>query len=74
MRFFAERLGWEPELHSYREALDTFTRARDALARLRGASAAKTRERIIFELGRFALAENESWIRAHRVRPIEPMH
>jgi hypothetical protein len=33
------------------------------------------RARIVFDdLGRFALAENESWIRAHRVRPIEPMH
>jgi hypothetical protein len=75
LRFFAERLGWEPELHSYREALDTFTRAGDALAGPGGAAAAKEeREKIIFDLGRFALAENESWIRAHRVRPIEPMH
>ncbi len=74
VRFFVERLGWEPELHSYREALETFRRARYELARLGAPAAIKERERLIFELGRFALEENESWIRAHRVRPIEPMH
>jgi hypothetical protein len=28
---------------------------------------------LLFDLGRIALAENESWIRAHRVRRLEPM-
>jgi hypothetical protein len=74
VRFLVERLGWEPELHSYREALETFRRARDQLARIGVPPPPGKRERIIFQLGRFALDENESWIRAHRVRPIEPMH
>jgi hypothetical protein len=76
IRFFTERLAWEPELHSYREALDTFIRARDQFAKLCAdpSALAKQQEQIILELGRFALEETESWIRARRVRPIEPMH
>jgi hypothetical protein len=63
-------------LHSYREALDTFIRARDQFAKLCAdpSALAKQQEQIILELGRFALEETESWIRARRVRPIEPMH
>ncbi len=74
IRFFIDRLGWEAELHSYREALEAFRRARDRLASLDAAASREARERIIFQLGKFALAENKSWIRAHRLRPIEPMH
>jgi hypothetical protein len=34
--------------------------------------ARRQRERIVISLGERALAENEAWIRAHRVRPLEP--
>lgn len=75
LRFYTERLALEAELHSYREALGVFKRAEDELNKPgTGNSAAKIarREKIILELGRHALKENESWIRAHRVRPLEP--
>jgi hypothetical protein len=74
VRFYAERLAFEVELHSYRETLGTFKRAQADLDNADGngpAEAAK-RCRIILELGKYALRENESWIRAHRVRPLEP--
>lgn len=73
IRFYAERLALDAELHSYREALVTFRRARQDLA---AANATQEltgrRQQVLLELGRIALNENESWIRAHRVRPLEP--
>ncbi|MCC6775464.1 MAG: hypothetical protein IT537_02340 [Hyphomicrobiales bacterium] len=73
IRFYAERLALDAELHSYREALVTFRRARQDLA---AADATQEltgrRQQVLLELGRVALNENESWIRAHRVRPLEP--
>jgi hypothetical protein len=75
LRFYTERLALEAELHSYREVLGVFKRAKDELNKLgTDNSAAKTarRKNIFLELGRYALKENESWIRAHRVRPLEP--
>jgi hypothetical protein len=76
LRFFTERLASEAELHSYREILGAFTRARKSLAGLvgEGEGIAKQRERLLLDLGEVALQESESWIRAHRVRPLEPMH
>jgi hypothetical protein len=76
LRFFTERLASEAELHSYREILGAFTRARKSLVGLVGedAGTAKERERLLLDLGEAALQESESWIRAHRVRPLEPMH
>jgi hypothetical protein len=73
LRFLTDRLAWEAELHSYREALGNFVRARDVLARPGMADSHEGRT-LLSELGRRALAENESWIRAHRVRPLEPVH
>jgi hypothetical protein len=74
-RFYDERLASEAELHSYREALASFQRAQHELNRLeddRSEWAARRREQILRELGIIALKENEAWIRAHRVRPLEP--
>jgi hypothetical protein len=76
LRFLTERLATEAELHSYREILGVFIRARQNLARLSGEDeqTARQRERLLLDLGEVALQESESWIRAHRVRPLEPMH
>ncbi len=74
-RYVTESLAWEAELHSYREARGMFLRA---AARGNFSSAglplSDEQQEILFDLGRFALEENGSWIRAHRVRPLEPMH
>ena len=74
-RYVTESLAWEAELHSYREARGMFLRA---AARGNFSSAglllSNEQQEILFDLGRFALEENGSWIRAHRVRPLEPMH
>jgi hypothetical protein len=77
-RFVIHSLAWEAELHSYREALGVFTRAKRELiilAETPEQAPPLTREQrnLLFDLGRIALAENESWIRAHRVRRLEPM-
>jgi hypothetical protein len=75
IRFYAERRALEAELHSYREALATFQRARNGLdggGNGAGDRAERRRQEILLELGRSALEENEEWIRAHRVRPLEP--
>jgi len=75
IRFYAERLALEAELHRYREALGTFKQAQQELDIFSGDTSEKARsrrERILLQLGRTALEENESWIRAHRARPLEP--
>jgi hypothetical protein len=74
IRFYTERMALEAELHSYREALATFRRAHEELLRLGPDIAGQASDRlgqIALELGKIALRENESWIRAHRVRPLE---
>jgi hypothetical protein len=74
-RFYTERMALEAELHSYREALATFQRADEELKRLAregSERAAQRRQEILLALGKTALKENESWIRAHRVQPLEP--
>ncbi len=74
VRYVADSHAWEAELHRYRDALEVFKRAADN-AGLTKARVPLTREqqKLLFDLGRFALEENEFWIRAHRVRPLEPM-
>jgi hypothetical protein len=71
IRFVAEKLSLEAEVNRYEEALGTFTRAKARLAALAGED--RLRESIVISLGKLALEENESWIRAHRERPLEPI-
>jgi hypothetical protein len=75
LRFYVERLTFSAELHSYREALGTYQRAQAELRKLETSESESTRtlgSQVLFELGQYALRENESWIRSHRVRPLEP--
>ena len=75
LRFYVETLAFEPELHQYREALVIFQRAQTELSKIEGDQSLHARKRradILMSLGEKALAENEAWIRAHRLRPLEP--
>ena len=78
LRFIADKLSWEAEVNGYEEILDTFHHAQTELAAIPGeepmsADAAAARGSIILALGKEALDENETWIRRHRERPIEPL-
>jgi hypothetical protein len=78
LRFIADKLSWEAEVNGYEEILETFCHARADLAGIPGehpaaADAAAARGSIILELGKEALDENETWIRKHRERPLEPL-
>jgi hypothetical protein len=76
LRYYVERLSLEHELFSYRDALVTFARAQNELSELDGdaSPAARARRRdILIAVGKEALEENEAWIRAHRLRPLEPV-
>jgi hypothetical protein len=65
LRFVAERLALDAEAPRYAEARGTFERAPPALA-------ASPAQPILLELGKRALEESESWIRAHRARRLIP--
>jgi hypothetical protein len=77
IRFIADKLSWEAEVNGYEEILETFRRAKaelEALPAEPGTPVGDTmRGRIILELGKEALDENETWLRAHRERPLEPL-
>ncbi|MEI9988466.1 MAG: hypothetical protein WDM86_00360 [Rhizomicrobium sp.] len=78
IRYLADALSWEAELHGYSDALDVFRTARSALAdnAVSGRAEREKEQRrraILTALGRKALAENESWLRAHRERPLQPV-
>jgi hypothetical protein len=73
LRFLTERLAWEAELHSYRETFGNFVRAENALTRQPPIASRET-QALLVGLGQLALEENESWIRAHRVQPLEPVY
>ena len=79
IRYVAEKLSWEVELHGYEDALDAFKTGSAELDKIESSTLSDEqkgdhRERVIFQLGRLALAENESWLRAHRERPLEPVY
>jgi len=78
LRFIADKLSWEAEVNGYEEILDTFRHAQTELAAIPSeipmpADAAAARGSVILALGKEALDENETWIRRHRERPIEPL-
>lgn len=77
IRFIADKLSWEAEVNGYEEILESFRRAKAELAVLPGEPGTPVgdtaRGRIILELGKEALDENETWLRGHRERPLEPL-
>lgn len=66
MRFIAEKLAFEAEELSYRDAFGWFSRAARILAKERD-------KKIVFELGLLALQEQEAWLKARRQRPLTPV-
>ena len=78
VRFVTERLGLEAEALAYRDALDKFERAERFLAEaIDPANSRPTDDAacraLVVELGTLALRENESWLAAHRERPLSPV-
>jgi len=77
LRFRAEKLAYEAEVLSYREALRWFEHADELLTKHppgSGDSAADERAGSIIErLGKLALAENETWLKTRRERPLTPV-
>ena len=77
IRFHAEKRGFEAEAFAYRDALDQFERAERAFAALSPLSQDPRNEEaardLVRDLGKFALWENETWLKAHRERPLSPV-
>ena len=79
MQFVSDQLAWAGEMRGYEDALGIFRRASSALkaiddrADIDAAERKVRRDTIIETLGIEALKENESWLRAHRERPLEPL-
>ena len=78
MQFICDRLSWPGEMRGYEDALEIFRRAQSTLREIDGL-AVDAAERIVLlrtiieALGKEALKENESWLRTHRERPLEPL-
>jgi hypothetical protein len=77
-RYLTERLNVEAEALEYRDARRRFERAERLLARgsdpVTGAPAdEEAAQRVVYELGCLALAENESWLKSRRERPLTPV-
>ena len=78
LRYLMERLNVEAEALEYRDARDRFERAERRLARgsdpATGVPADEdAARRVVYELGRLALAENEAWLKSRRERPLTPV-
>lgn len=78
LRYLMERLNIEAEALEYRDARDRFERAERRLAHgsdpATGAPADEdAARRVVYELGRLALAENEAWLKSRRERPLTPV-
>jgi hypothetical protein len=78
MQFICDRLSWPGEMRGYEDALEIFRRAQSTLRETDGlavdaAERTVLRRTIIEALGKEALKENESWLRTHRERPLEPL-
>jgi len=78
MQFICDRLSWPDEMRGYEDALEIFRRAQSSLREIDGlavdAAERTVLQRTIIEaLGKEALKENESWLRTHRERPLEPL-
>jgi len=75
LRFVADKSSWSAELTGYEHARAHFTRGQAALLDAGPAEgpAEGERRQIILALGAEALRENETWLREHRERPLEPI-
>jgi hypothetical protein len=78
MQFTCDRLSWPGEMRGYEDALEIFRRAQSTLREIDGlaldpAERTVLQRTIIEALGKEALKENESWLRTHRERPLEPL-
>jgi hypothetical protein len=78
MRYLMERLNIEAEALEYRDARARFELAERRLAPgsdpVSGAPADEdAAQRLVYELGRLALAENEAWLKSRRERPLTPI-
>src|ERR1700744_3961025 len=81
IKYAAERIDVEAEAQNAAEASIIYARARRALDQidrevdanaLDFAKANRGPERIVRDLGLYALAETEMWLRSHRERPLHP--
>jgi hypothetical protein len=77
-RYLMERLNIEAEALEYRDARARFELAERRLAPgsdpVSGAPAdQEAAQRLVLELGRLALAENEAWLKSRRERPLTPI-
>jgi hypothetical protein len=77
IRYRTEKIAIEAEAQGSEMALPIYRRATAALDEIERAAldpeeALRRRERIILDLGEFALAETEAWLRSHRERPLHP--
>jgi hypothetical protein len=77
IRYRTEKLAVEAEAQGSEMALPIYRRAEAALDEVEQhcpdpEAARRRREQIIRDLGEFALAETEAWLRSHRERPLHP--
>ncbi len=81
IKYAAEKIDVEAEAQNAAEASIIYARARRLLDQIDReldaksidlAEANRQRERIIRDLGLYALAETETWLRSHRERPLHP--
>jgi hypothetical protein len=77
IRYRTEKIAIEAEAQGSETALPIYRRAKAALdaieqQHLDPDSARRQREKIIRDLGEFALNETEAWLRSHRERPLHP--
>jgi hypothetical protein len=81
IKYISEKIGIEAEAHGAAEASVIYVRARHALDAVDGdlaqglidlPEAHRRRQRIVLDLGQYALTETESWLRSHRERPLHP--
>jgi hypothetical protein len=81
IKYAAEKLDVEAEAQNAAEASIIYARARRSLDQIDQeldtksiglVEANRRRERVIRDLGLYALAETEAWLRSHRERPLHP--
>jgi hypothetical protein len=74
-RYRTERLNVEAEAHEYHDAQQRFERAKRALAVNKDGIPTDLDKayRLVHELGRMALTENEAWLKSRRERPLTPV-
>jgi hypothetical protein len=78
LRYRVERLNVEGEALEYRDAQARFERAEKLLAPGSDPATGTPADeddarRLVDELGRLALAENEAWLKSRRERPLTPV-